>query len=173
MQPSTEAMAERQATASATWRQSEHSGWRRADGLRAGDELRTMSGPATIVGLAFTAVRQRVHNLTVRGLSTYHVGPDGVVVHNCESWTAAKRAYWTIAGGKPMAEVVVRNRRTGALETRIVSKELHHINGRDIPNPHDPSNLIERWPWEHEAVDGSRHVGYDLVQFVREWRVAP
>ena len=27
-----------------------------------------------------------------------------------------------------------------------VSKELHHINGRNIPDPHNINNLQEVWP---------------------------
>jgi len=37
------------------------------------------------------------------------------------------------------------------------SMELHHINGRDINNPHNIDNLLEVWPWEHAERDPNRH----------------
>ncbi len=61
------------------WKQA----WSRADQLRPGDTLTTLTGTASVLSLHFTSERQTVHNLTVEGLATYHVGPDGVVVHNC------------------------------------------------------------------------------------------
>ena len=56
--------------------------WRRADLLRPNDVLGTLTGAAVVLTLQFTSERQTVYNLTVEGLATYHVGPDGVVVHN-------------------------------------------------------------------------------------------
>ncbi len=38
-----------------------------------------------------------------------------------------------------------------------VPQELHHKNGRKVPNPHSSNNLEELWPWEHDAVDPFRH----------------
>lgn len=38
-----------------------------------------------------------------------------------------------------------------------IPKELHHINGRNIPNPHNQENLLEVWPWEHAEIDPYRH----------------
>ncbi len=38
-----------------------------------------------------------------------------------------------------------------------VSMELHHINGRNIDNPHNIDNLLEVWPWEHAEIDQYRH----------------
>jgi hypothetical protein len=57
--------------------------WMRADALQPGVVLRTVGGLARVVSLHFTNERQTVYNITVEGLSTYHVGPDGVVVNNC------------------------------------------------------------------------------------------
>jgi hypothetical protein len=34
---------------------------------------------------------------------------------------------------------------------------LHHINGRDIPDPHNASNLDPVWPWVHDEIDPHRH----------------
>lgn len=38
-----------------------------------------------------------------------------------------------------------------------VPKELHHIDGRNIDNPHNIDNLMPVWPWEHAAIDPYRH----------------
>lgn len=56
--------------------------WGRADQLQPGDTLTTLSGPATVTRVRYTQERQTVYNFTVEGLHTYHVGDDGVVVHN-------------------------------------------------------------------------------------------
>ena len=61
--------------------------------------------------------------------------------------------------------VVLRDTATGTEREILVSKELHHINGRQIDNPHAIDNLVEVWPWEHAATDPSRHVGYVFVRF--------
>ena len=62
-------------------RKSGPTGWRRADGLRPGEQVRTLTGTAFIESLSFTGERQTVYNLTVHGRPNYHVGPDGVLVH--------------------------------------------------------------------------------------------
>ena len=38
-----------------------------------------------------------------------------------------------------------------------VSKELHHINGRNIPNPNAANNLQKVWPWQHAEIDPHRY----------------
>jgi hypothetical protein len=38
-----------------------------------------------------------------------------------------------------------------------VSKELHHVSGRNIENANNISNLQELWPWQHELVDPFRY----------------
>jgi hypothetical protein len=98
-------------------------------------------------------------------------------------WTTVRERYWQNRaatsgnefspqnrglmeeGGAPMARVIVRNNRTGQLEERLVSKELHHIAGREITRPHSERNLQELWPWEHQMVDPRRRTGYDFVEF--------
>ena len=37
------------------------------------------------------------------------------------------------------------------------SMELHHINGRNIENPHSIDNLQKVWPWQHDEIDPYRH----------------
>lgn len=64
------------------------------------------------------------------------------------SWSTARARYWMETTGSPTAP------RHPIFE---VPKELHHINGRNIPNPHDPSNLMEVWPWEHADIDPFRY----------------
>ena len=69
-------------------------------------------------------------------------------------------------GNAPKARVSVQLP-DGSTETRLVSKELHHINGRAISNPHQISNLQELWPWEHAQIDPSRYPGYKFLEFLR------
>ena len=38
-----------------------------------------------------------------------------------------------------------------------VPKEIHHINGREIENPHNIENLEDLWPWDHDIKDKYRH----------------
>ena len=139
--------------------------WTRADRLRVGDGLSTISGVAELVGISFGRETVPVYNLSIPATPTYYVGDHGVWVHNC-SWSAARRAYWAARGlaGPPQARIRVRVRGTGVVEERVVPKELHHIDGRGGADPHGVSNLMEAWPWEHEAVDQYRHTGYDLLE---------
>ncbi|MCD4824955.1 MAG: hypothetical protein K8S55_10120, partial [Phycisphaerae bacterium] len=64
------------------------------------------------------------------------------------SWPTARAHYWKQRTGSPVAP------RHPIVD---VPKELHHIDGRNIPNPHDPSNLMEVWPWEHADIDPFRY----------------
>ena len=36
-------------------------------------------------------------------------------------------------------------------------KELHHIDGRNIPDAHNINNLLPVMPWEHSKIDKHRH----------------
>lgn len=103
---------------------------------------------------------------------------------NYPSWKTVRERYWktraaTASEGEfseqnlgrmrrglaPVARVRVINK-DGEEEIILVSKELHHINGRDIPNPHAAENLQELWPWEHAEIDPDRYTGYEFVEFV-------
>ena len=88
---------------------------------------------------------------------------------NYPSWSTVKSRYWKLMnGGKvPTGTAQVRMRATGEIRTIKVSKELHHINGRTGADPHRFSNLKEVWPWEHQAIDPSRHTGYDFIQWLK------
>jgi hypothetical protein len=54
--------------------------------------------------------------------------------------------------GKPPQRV---NPKTGKLERR----ELHHKVPRREGGSHDPDNLLDAWPEEHERIDPYRHTG--------------
>ena len=51
--------------------------WTRADGLRIGDELSTMTGTALLEGVIYTTERVPVYNLSIPGSPTYYVGEHG------------------------------------------------------------------------------------------------
>ncbi|MBL4809958.1 MAG: hypothetical protein JKY43_07890 [Phycisphaerales bacterium] len=57
--------------------------WTRADGLRIGDHLSTITGTTKLQGVIFTTERVPVYNLSIPGSPTYYVGEHGVWVHNC------------------------------------------------------------------------------------------
>lgn len=57
--------------------------WRRADELAPGNRVSTLMGYAVVLGVTFTSERQIVFNLTVQDVGTFHVGSDGILVHNC------------------------------------------------------------------------------------------
>ncbi len=74
-------------------------------------------------------------------------------------------------GDAPRIQVEVVSRRTGAISTMDMSIELHHttipqrVGG---PGVHNATNLTKLTPWQHEAVDPYRHVGYDLIQVIKD-----
>ncbi len=89
---------------------------------------------------------------------------------------AAKKTAWTskerrnawkekgrASGEAPKREVIVVNKKTGEIETRVESKELHHSDPRRNGGSNDGSNLKEVWPTEHAAIDPHRHTGYDVI----------
>jgi hypothetical protein len=88
---------------------------------------------------------------------------------NYPSWNTVKNRYWNkYNNGKvPSGYAKVRIRTTGEIKNLKVSKELHHINGREINNPHSKGNLLEVWPWDHEIIDKSRHIGYDFIEWIK------
>jgi len=70
-------------------------------------------------------------------------------------------------GFAPSARVMVRNNRTSLIETRNVSKELHHSGGRNISNANEPFYIYEVWPWQHAGIDPQRNTGYTFLQFMK------
>ena len=85
------------------------------------------------------------------------------------SWSTVKARYWKVMnGGKvPTGTAKVKIRATGEIKNIKVSKELHHINGRKCADPHRFNNLKEVWPWEHQAIDPHRHIGYKFIEWVK------
>lgn len=69
-------------------------GWVPAGELNPGDSVQDVEGEwVSVVSLEAADQRERVWNLTVEGLSTFHVGEAGVLVHNCKpSLSAHKEA---------------------------------------------------------------------------------
>jgi len=68
------------------------------------------------------------------------------VGRGCTSWNGAKASHWRRFGpngAAPTRLALVRVSRTGEIVLIQLTKELHHINGRKIPNPHADENLIE------------------------------
>jgi RHS repeat-associated protein len=74
-------------------------------------------------------------------------------------------------GQAPKIKAEVRNNKTGKIETKDVSMELHH---NDIPQRvggegvHEASNLKEVTPWEHEEIDPYRHTGSELKKIIND-----
>lgn len=103
-------------------------------------------------------------------------------------WSTARKNYWKaeakaptrayspanlalMAKGKaPRMQVQVVSRSTDKITVKEYTLELHH---NDIPQRvggpgvHDNSNLLALTPWEHEAIDQFRHVGFDLIKVVK------
>ena len=79
------------------------------------------------------------------------------------SWNTVKSRYWKNEAynnaelySKRNLEFMKKGKAPHYSEVIDVPKELHHIDGRKIPNPHNENNLLEVWPWEHDAVDPYR-----------------
>lgn len=83
---------------------------------------------------------------------------------NEPSWSTVKSRYWkneAYYNSDLYSERNLEFMRKGYAphysESIDVPKELHHINGRKVENPHSQSNLLEVWPWEHADKDPYRH----------------
>lgn len=78
------------------------------------------------------------------------------------SWSTVRSRYWKNEAlqspDRYSQENLDRMRRGRAPAHGIygVSMELHHINGRNLPNPHNLKNLRPMWPWDHAKVDPFR-----------------
>lgn len=68
--------------------------------------------------------------------------------------TAIKHTDDIVAAGKQIAKQA--GKAPGHPEVDV-PMELHHKNGRNIPNPHAQDNLQQVWPWEHAEIDSYRH----------------
>ena len=79
------------------------------------------------------------------------------------SWSTVRARYWKNKAynfADDFTDSDLARMRKGKapidLETGV-PMELHHRNGRNISNPHNIDNLQEVWPWQHSAIDPSRH----------------
>ena len=82
---------------------------------------------------------------------------------NEPSWNTVKSRYWKNESyynaelySERNLEFMKKGKAPHYSEVIDVPKELHHIKGRNIPNPHNETNLLEVWPWEHDAIDPYR-----------------
>lgn len=79
------------------------------------------------------------------------------------SWSTVRARYWKnkayyYADDYLDTDLIRMRKGLAPIEPETgASMELHHKNGRDIPNPHNIENLQEVWPWEHDAIDKFRH----------------
>ena len=83
---------------------------------------------------------------------------------NSPSWSTVKSRYWkNVANAAEEGEYSAGNlarmqKGNAPLHPATgTPMELHHINGRNIPDPHNINNLKEVWPWEHAEIDPFRH----------------
>ena len=83
---------------------------------------------------------------------------------NYPSWSTAKSRYWkNIADSAEEGEYSAENSsRMSSGKAPVhpetgTPMELHHINGRNILDPHNINNLQEVWPWEHTDIDPFRY----------------
>ena len=74
------------------------------------------------------------------------------------SWSTVRRRYWineALYHPERYSETDLARMRRGLApldpETGA-SKHLHHTWGRNIPDPHNPANLLPLWPWEHYDI---------------------
>ena len=93
-------------------------------------------------------VGQPIDNLTAAG--------------NTPSWNTVKQRYWkneafNNPGAYSTNNLARMQQGLAPLHpTYNVPMELHHVGGRNIPNPHALNNLQPVWPWEHAAIDPYR-----------------
>jgi len=81
---------------------------------------------------------------------------------NNPTWNTIRQRYWRneahFNSSSYSSDNLLRMQRGSApLHPMFnVPMELHHINGRIIPNPHNITNLQQVWPWRHAAIDPFR-----------------
>jgi RHS repeat-associated protein len=129
------------------------------------------------------------------GINLYHYAPNPlswVDPLGWACWSTERKRFWTneaatnasnyspanisrmAKGNAPLMKVEVIHRRTGNTSTIDVPIELHHatipqrVGGAGV---HNATNLQKLTPWQHEAIDPYRHVGYDLVKIIKDVRI--
>ena len=79
------------------------------------------------------------------------------------SWSTVQSRYWknrannALSGEFSDANIERMKLGLAPIDENGISMELHHINRRNIPDPHNITNLQEVWPWEHDDIDPFRH----------------
>ena len=101
-----------------------------------------------------------------RAVERWQVGGaiDAATRNGYPSWSTVRSRYWRNAAqtaassGKYTADNLARMRagRPPLHQALQVPMELHHIRGQNIPDPHNPRNLQELWPWQHADIDPQR-----------------
>lgn len=74
-------------------------------------------------------------------------------------------------GNAPQFTAVVSSNKTGRIETKTFSLELHHsdiFQREGGAGVHNFDNLDIVTPWEHAERDQYRHVGYELIK-IEQW----
>ena len=78
------------------------------------------------------------------------------------SWSTVKSRYWKnkaylYADDYSESNLIRMQKGLAPIEPETgASMELHHLEGRNIPNPHNTDNLLEVWPWKHAEIDPHR-----------------
>jgi hypothetical protein len=70
-------------------------------------------------------------------------------------------------GFAPQVRARVWNRRKQAVETKWLSKELHHARrNRGVPGFDSPIDVYEVWPWQHATIDPHRNIAYEVLEIL-------
>ncbi|MFG0515905.1 RHS repeat-associated core domain-containing protein, partial [Kluyvera intermedia] len=124
------------------------------------------------------------------GINLYSYGPNPlnwIDPLGLKCWSTARKDFWIreartnphrysrnnlermIEGKAPRMKIEVFNYKTGKLEVKDVSMEIHH---RSLPQRGGSPKANEQWnlekatPWGHEAMDPYRHTGYKLERII-------
>jgi hypothetical protein len=69
-------------------------------------------------------------------------------------------------GLPPRRLAAIRCKKTGDIIEYHAPIELHHVFPLNEERPIDEQAFVELYPWQHAAVDDSRHFNFEFV----EWR---
>ena len=83
---------------------------------------------------------------------------------NEPSWNTVRTRYWKNEAyynpdGYTMENLALMQKGRAPHYDNIIDvpMELHHINGRNVPNANNIDNLMPVWPWEHAEIDPHRY----------------
>ncbi|WP_437432939.1 RHS repeat domain-containing protein, partial [Yokenella regensburgei] len=124
------------------------------------------------------------------GINLYQYGPNPlnwIDPLGLKCWSSARKDFWIreartnphrysrnnlermIEGKAPRMKVEVFNYKTGKLEVKDVSMEIHHrsLPQRGVsPKANEQWNLEKTTPWGHVTMDPNRHTGYKLERII-------